>query len=89
MADPKAYLAAGGDMDAQIGMLAPDVLLHADGGGKTQAIAKPLAGRQPCLAHARQPAPAGQVRRRSPAAGLGQRPAGRRCCTTPKAGWSA
>ena len=34
-------------MDALPGMLAPDVVLHADGGGKTQAIGKPLAGRQP------------------------------------------
>jgi len=39
--------AAGGDMDALLGMLAPDVVLHADGGGKAQAIGKPLAGRQP------------------------------------------
>ena len=39
--------AAGGDMDALLGMLAPDVVLHADGGGKTQAIGKPLAGWQP------------------------------------------
>jgi len=39
--------AAGGDMDALLGMLAPDVVLHADGGGKTQAIGKPLAGRLP------------------------------------------
>ena len=37
--------AAGGDMDALLGMLAPDVVLHADGGGKTQAVGKPLAGR--------------------------------------------
>ncbi len=37
--------AAGGDMDALLGMLAPDVVLHADGGGKTQAIGQPLAGR--------------------------------------------
>jgi RNA polymerase sigma-70 factor (ECF subfamily) len=36
---------AGGDMDALLGMLAPDVVLHADGGGKTQAVGKPLAGR--------------------------------------------
>ncbi len=41
--------AAGGDMDALLGMLAPDVVLHADGGGKTQAIGKPLAGRQPVV----------------------------------------
>jgi RNA polymerase sigma factor (sigma-70 family) len=39
--------AAGGDMDALLDLLAPDVLLHADGGGKTQAIGKPLAGRLP------------------------------------------
>jgi RNA polymerase sigma factor (sigma-70 family) len=41
--------AAGGDMDALLGMLAPDVVLHADGGGKTQAIGKPLAGRLPVM----------------------------------------
>jgi RNA polymerase sigma-70 factor (TIGR02957 family) len=39
--------ATGGDMDALLGMLAPDVVLHGDGGGKTQAIGKPLGGRQP------------------------------------------
>ena len=33
-------------MDALLGMLAPDVVLHADGGGKTQAITKRLAGRE-------------------------------------------
>jgi RNA polymerase sigma-70 factor (ECF subfamily) len=38
--------AAGGDMDALLGMLAPDVVLHGDGGGKAQAIGKPMAGRQ-------------------------------------------
>jgi RNA polymerase sigma-70 factor (ECF subfamily) len=38
--------AAGGDMDALLGMLAPDVVLHGDGGGKAQALGKPLAGRQ-------------------------------------------
>ena len=32
-------------MDALLGMLAPDVVLHADGGGKTQAVGKPLTGR--------------------------------------------
>jgi RNA polymerase sigma-70 factor (TIGR02957 family) len=37
---------AGGDMDALLGMLAPDVVLHSDGGGKAQAVGKPLAGRQ-------------------------------------------
>jgi RNA polymerase sigma-70 factor (ECF subfamily) len=38
--------AAGGDMDALLGMLAPDVVFHGDGGGKAQAVGKPLAGRQ-------------------------------------------
>ena len=37
--------AAGGDMDALIGMLAPDVVLHTDGGGKVRIFGKPLAGR--------------------------------------------
>ena len=37
--------AAGGDMDALLGMLAPDVMLHGDGGGKAQAIGRPVAGR--------------------------------------------
>ena len=41
--------AAGGDMDALLDMLAPDVVLHADGGGKAQAIGTPLAGRQPVM----------------------------------------
>jgi RNA polymerase sigma factor (sigma-70 family) len=38
--------AAGGDMDALLGMLAPDVVFHGDGGGKAQALGEPLAGRQ-------------------------------------------
>jgi RNA polymerase sigma-70 factor (ECF subfamily) len=38
--------AAGGDMEALLDMLAPDVVFHGDGGGKAQAIAKPLAGRE-------------------------------------------
>jgi RNA polymerase sigma factor (sigma-70 family) len=38
--------AAGGDMDALLGMLAPDVVFHGDGGGKAQAVGKPMAGRQ-------------------------------------------
>jgi RNA polymerase sigma-70 factor (ECF subfamily) len=33
-------------MDALLGMLAPDVVFHGDGGGKAQAIGKPLAGRE-------------------------------------------
>ncbi|MEV6150376.1 RNA polymerase sigma factor SigJ [Nonomuraea sp. NPDC052129] len=33
--------AAGGDMDALLGMLAPDVVFIGDGGGKAQAIGKP------------------------------------------------
>ncbi len=38
--------ADGGDMDALLGMLAPDVVFHADGGGKAQAIGAPLHGRK-------------------------------------------
>jgi RNA polymerase sigma factor (sigma-70 family) len=41
--------AAGGDMDALLGMLAPDVVLHADGGGKAQVIGKPLIGPRPVM----------------------------------------
>ncbi|MGW7357296.1 RNA polymerase sigma factor SigJ [Streptomyces sp. NPDC054802] len=37
--------AEGGDMDALLGMLAPDVVLHGDGGGKVRVFGKPLAGR--------------------------------------------
>jgi len=37
--------ADGGDMDALLDMLAPDVVFHGDGGGKAQAVAKPVAGR--------------------------------------------
>ncbi len=36
--------ADGGDMDALLVMLAPDVVFHADGGGKAQAIGVPLHG---------------------------------------------
>ena len=39
--------AAGGDMDALLAMLAPDAVFHGDGGGKAQAIGKPLAGALP------------------------------------------
>jgi len=38
--------AAGGDMDALLGLLAPDVVAHGDGGGKAQALGRPVAGRQ-------------------------------------------
>lgn len=41
--------AAGGDMDALLGMLAPDVVFQGDGGGKAQAIGTPLAGQQRVL----------------------------------------
>jgi RNA polymerase sigma factor (sigma-70 family) len=41
--------AAGGDMDALLTMLAPDVVFQGDGGGKAQAIGKPLSGRQQVL----------------------------------------
>ena len=36
--------AAGGDIDGLLGMLAPDVVFHGDGGGKATANVKPLAG---------------------------------------------
>lgn len=39
--------AAGGDVDALLAMLAPDVVLHGDGGGKAHALARPLAGQVP------------------------------------------
>ncbi|WP_246115959.1 RNA polymerase sigma factor SigJ [Trebonia kvetii] len=39
--------ATGGDMDALLVMLAPDAVFHGDGGGKAQAIGKPLAGGLP------------------------------------------
>jgi RNA polymerase sigma factor (sigma-70 family) len=38
--------AAGGDMDALLGMLAPDVVLRGDGGGRARVIEGPLAGRE-------------------------------------------
>ena len=38
--------ADGGDMDALLAMLAPDVVFQGDGGGKAQAIGQPLHGRQ-------------------------------------------
>ena len=38
--------AAGGDVNALLDMLAPDVVFHGDGGGKAQAIGGPLAGRE-------------------------------------------
>jgi RNA polymerase sigma factor (sigma-70 family) len=38
--------AAGGDMNALLGMLAPDVVFHADGGGRAQALGRPLTGRE-------------------------------------------
>ncbi|HLH59687.1 MAG TPA: RNA polymerase sigma factor SigJ, partial [Streptosporangiaceae bacterium] len=38
--------ASGGDMDALLGMLAPDVVFLGDGGGKAQALGRPLTGRQ-------------------------------------------
>ncbi|WP_042392197.1 RNA polymerase sigma factor SigJ [Streptacidiphilus carbonis] len=34
--------AAGGDMDSLLGMLAPDVVFHGDGGGKARAVRKPV-----------------------------------------------
>ncbi len=43
--------AAGGDMDALLGMLAPDVAVHPDGGGKTQVAKTPPAGRLQVARH--------------------------------------
>ena len=40
---------AGGDMDALLEMLAPDVVFHGDGGGKAQAIGEPMVGAQRVL----------------------------------------
>jgi RNA polymerase sigma-70 factor (ECF subfamily) len=37
--------AAGGDMNALLDLLAPDVVFHGDGGGKAQAVGRPLTGR--------------------------------------------
>jgi RNA polymerase sigma factor (sigma-70 family) len=41
--------ADGGDMDSLLGMVAPDVIWHGDGGGKAQAAGKPVAGRERVL----------------------------------------
>jgi RNA polymerase sigma-70 factor (ECF subfamily) len=41
--------AAGGDMDALLTMLAPDVVVYGDGGGKAQALGQPLSGRERVL----------------------------------------
>jgi RNA polymerase sigma-70 factor (ECF subfamily) len=38
--------AAGGDLDALLALLAPDVVMHGDGGGKAQAVGHPVAGRE-------------------------------------------
>jgi RNA polymerase sigma factor (sigma-70 family) len=43
--------AAGGDIGALLGMLAPDVTVHGDGGGKAQVARRPLAGRQQVTRH--------------------------------------
>jgi len=37
---------AGGDLDSLLDMLAPDVVFHGDGGGKAQAVGRPVAGRE-------------------------------------------
>ena len=37
--------AGGGDLEALLDLLAPDVVLHGDGGGKARALGQPLAGR--------------------------------------------
>jgi RNA polymerase sigma-70 factor (TIGR02957 family) len=45
LADRFFAAAAGGDIDALLSMLAPDVVLIGDGGGKAQALATPPTGR--------------------------------------------
>ncbi|BEL03030.1 RNA polymerase sigma-70 factor [Actinoplanes sichuanensis] len=45
LADRFFAAAAGGDIDGLMSMLAPDVVLIGDGGGKAQALATPPAGR--------------------------------------------
>ncbi|MFD5462913.1 RNA polymerase sigma factor SigJ [Kitasatospora sp. NPDC127059] len=37
-------VAAGGDLSELLGMLAPDVVFHGDGGGKAQSVGKSVAG---------------------------------------------
>ncbi len=76
--------AAGGDMDALLGMLAPDVVFHGDGGGKAQAIGAAAARAAAGRPAARPACSAGAGPRRLPPAGLGQRPAGRGRATTPQ-----
>jgi RNA polymerase sigma-70 factor (ECF subfamily) len=39
----------GGDLDALLALLAPDVVFYGDGGGKAQSLGQPLAGRQRVL----------------------------------------
>ena len=39
----------GGDLDALLTLLAPDVVFYGDGGGKAQSLGQPLAGRQRVL----------------------------------------
>jgi RNA polymerase sigma-70 factor (ECF subfamily) len=41
--------AAGGDMDALLTVLAPDVVFQGDGGGKAQAVGAALVGRERVL----------------------------------------
>jgi RNA polymerase sigma-70 factor (ECF subfamily) len=38
--------AAGGDLDVLLGLLAPDVVVHGDGGGKAQVSPSPTSGRE-------------------------------------------
>lgn len=46
LADRFFDAAGRGDMDGLIGLLAPDVVFHGDGGGKAPAIAGPIYGRE-------------------------------------------
>ena len=80
--------AAGGDMDALLGMLAPDVVVHGEAAARRRRSGSRWpGGSASCGCSSACSAGAGP--RRLPPAGLGQRPAGRRGPTTPKGAWSA
>ena len=71
-------------------LLADDVVLHGDGGGKVPALARPLSGRVRVARTLRAWVKAGErMRRVHPAPGRAQRPARRDHASTPTAGSSA
>ncbi|MFD0577904.1 sigma-70 family RNA polymerase sigma factor [Dactylosporangium darangshiense] len=79
--------AAGGDLDALLGLLAPDVVLFGDGGGKTQVVGHP--SRAATASRASWPACSAAA---APSAWCcaphGSTPAPAACCTTPRTGSS-